>query len=59
MIRGDLFHAANLKRSVLFLYECDEKTILPELEAMHADLKLGKAIISSHHTPYKLGKAIV
>ena len=39
-----IFHAANLKRNVLFLYECDEQTILPELETMHADLKLGKSL---------------
>lgn len=31
---------ANLKRSTLFLYECDEQSNLTELETMHSDLKL-------------------
>lgn len=36
-----LIYAANLKRSTLFLYECDEQSNLTELETMHSDLKLG------------------
>ena len=33
--------AANLKRSSLLLYECDEQSALPELETVHSDMKLG------------------
>ncbi len=34
-------HIANLKKSVLFLYECEEQSALPEIETVHSDLKLG------------------
>lgn len=39
------FSTANLKRSTLFLYECEEQSTLPELETMHSDLKLGMYVI--------------
>ena len=44
-IHGCLFFTANLKRSTIFLYECEEQSTLPELETMHSDLKLGTCVI--------------
>lgn len=41
------FHPANLKRSTLFLYECDEQSALLELETIHSDLKLGMLMVRS------------